>query len=75
MIERQPVIAYFGSKRTTEVAVELLNLQEASLVGIGKVSCVECEGTGDWSRFLPEHTEEACPCVTCKGQGFIYLGL
>lgn len=31
--------------------------------------CPECEGTGDWTRFLPEPELGPQACVDCKGTG------
>jgi hypothetical protein len=40
--------------------------------GIGRTSCWECEGEGDWAKFHPEPElfPEGLPCVNCKGQGW-----
>jgi DnaJ-class molecular chaperone len=41
--------------------------------GVAVTRCWECEGTGDWGRFLPEPSGEPEPCVECKGAGFRYV--
>ena len=63
--------AYLGWKRETEVAVDPLDLG----AGAGRVSCFECEGTGDWSRFLPDRPPNPEQCVSCKGTGFVLISI
>lgn len=41
----------------------------------GQIACIECGGDGDWSKFLPEPSDEPCPCVECKGTGRIYVSI
>lgn len=64
---------YFGVHRNTEVNLTLLNEAEAHSIGAGKVPCQECGGDGDWGKFMPEPTSEPCPCVVCKGTGYMYV--
>ena len=65
------MIAYLGFKRTTEVEVCPIDLG----CGAGEVACFECEGTGDWDRFMPEPTGKPDPCVCCKGTGKILISI
>lgn len=38
--------------------------------GVGITQCWECEGTGDWTPFVPwEAAPLSVPCVDCKGTG------
>ena len=69
------MIGYFGHLRSTEVEVEILNPVEAAITGAGKITCPECGGDGDWSTFLPEPSNEPCPCVVCKGTGLTYISV
>lgn len=37
--------------------------------------CPECEGDGDWTKFMPEEDgwdPGSIPCIQCKGTGRIY---
>lgn len=40
---------------------------------VGRVSCLECEGTGWWG-YGPT-SAECGPCINCKGTGRWYVGL
>lgn len=35
--------------------------------GVGRIACLECEGTGRWGYAAPEIPEH--DCVDCKGTG------
>lgn len=68
------MVAYFGSKRETEVTVQVEDIG----CGAGKITCVECGGDGDWTKFHPESDtlpQRSIPCVDCKGQGWILIGI
>jgi hypothetical protein len=55
---RSTIVAARNVKRVTPEIIEC--------------DCPECLGTGDWSQFMPEPTEERVDCVECKGTGRIY---
>ena len=68
------MIAYLGFHRDTEIKVTPINKG----CGAGQVTCFECGGDGDWSKFHPDPsitTKEHCPCVDCKGTGLIYISI
>lgn len=68
------MIAYFGFSRTTEVHVKPINLG----CGAGQIKCVECNGSGDWSKFHPEPhllTDYQKKCIECKGTGKILVSI
>lgn len=37
--------------------------------GAGEIECLECRGTGDWTKYHPEPGLGPFQCVTCKGTG------
>lgn len=51
-----------GEGRQFTVEVERL------FPGVGKMVCMECEGTGKWP-FGPESKPDD-PCIECKGSGY-----
>ena len=57
--------AYLGWYRDTAVECDVEVLE----CGAGRVTCFECGGTGDWSKFYPEPVPVPCICVQCKGTG------
>jgi hypothetical protein len=65
----QPMIAYVGARRETEVAVLTADLG----CGAGIVPCFECKGRGVWDYMEPEIP--AAPCVTCKGTGKVLVAV
>jgi len=74
-VKRSPsdavMVAYLGHKRETEVPVQPLDLG----AGAGKIMCLECEGTGDWTRFHPEPDTGPHACVACKGTGHVLVSI
>lgn len=67
------MIAYLGFLRTTEVEVDPIDLG----CGAGQVTCFECGGDGDWTKFHPEpHLfPDGLACVDCKGTGKILISI
>ena len=65
------MVAYFGFKRETQVIVQVEDMG----CGAGKITCVECGGDGDWTKFHPEPHLGPFPCVDCKGQGWILISI
>lgn len=65
------MMAYLGWQRSTEVECEPVDMG----CGAGKVACFECEGSGNWDRYLPEPTGRPLTCVSCKGQGWLFVGI
>lgn len=65
------MIAYLGLKRDTEVACEPVDIG----AGAGLVSCFECGGDGDWTKFHPEPETGPYQCVECKGAGFVLVSI
>lgn len=59
-----------GFNRETIVIV---NVDLSSGVA-GQIACIECEGTGDWGKFMPEPLTN-CPCIECKGTGYIWVSV
>ena len=51
--------------------VRLVSLPDDALVG--RVACIECDGTGWWD-FAP-YAVPGAPCVECKGTGRREVGL
>lgn len=43
--------------------------------GIGRMTCPECGGDGDWSKFHPEELSGPMPCVDCKGTGKVLVSI
>jgi hypothetical protein len=41
---------YAGSESDTPISLKVERLS----CGAGRIACLECEGTGDWTRFHPE---------------------
>ena len=64
---------YLGFKRETEVSVMPHDLG----CGAGAVTCFECGGDGDWTKFHPElHSlREPLKCVDCKGAGLVLVSI
>lgn len=60
---------YIGRKRDVPFAAEVDDLGN----GAGRVTCLECRGTGVWDFMEPE--EPACACVECKGTGRILVSV
>jgi DnaJ-class molecular chaperone len=52
----------------TEIEAEVQDMG----AGAGRIACLECEGTGDWTRYHPEPELFGghVPCPDCKGSGF-----
>lgn len=65
------MIAYLGFTRDTEVEVEPEDLG----CGAGRVSCFECGGDGDWTKFHPEPELGPFQCVDCKGTGSVLISI
>lgn len=63
------MIAYLGFKRDTKVKVRPVDLGCCA----GEVTCFECGGDGDWSKFHPEPDDQRCVC--CKGTGKILISI
>lgn len=59
------MVVYCGAYRDTEVTVDVIVLP----CGAGEITCLECGGDGDWTKFLPYVPDEPMPCVDCKGTG------
>lgn len=72
-VSPEPMIAYLGASRSTEVAVDPVDLG----CGVGEVPCFECGGDGDWTKFYPEPETltEPLQCVTCKGTGRVLVAV
>lgn len=43
----------------------------------GEITCIECGGDGDWTKFHPEPETLTAPmrCIECKGTGRIYVSI
>lgn len=65
------MIGYFGFRRDTEIEVKPVDLG----CGAGRIDCIECEGTGDWTRFHPEPENGPYQCVVCKGTGKVLISI
>lgn len=65
------MIAYLGFRRETEIEVEPEDLG----CGAGRVTCFECGGDGDWTKFHPEPELGPYPCVECKGTGKVLISI
>lgn len=67
------MIAYLGFRRDTEVEVRPIDLG----CGAGEVTCFECGGDGDWTKFHPDESLPPCsePCVCCKGTGKVLVSI
>ena len=65
------MILYLGFLRTTEVEVFPLDRG----CGAGEITCPECEGDGDWTKFHPEPELGPFQCVQCKGTGKILVSI
>lgn len=62
---------YLGFSRETEheCMVEILSC------GAGQITCYECDGDGDWTKYHPEPNTGPHVCVTCKGTGKIFISV
>ena len=69
----QEMTAYVGDRRETEVPVVVADAG----CGAGWVTCFECGGDGDWTKFYPEPETlaELLKCVECKGTGRVLIGV
>jgi hypothetical protein len=65
------MIAYLGHHRNTEVDVQVKDVG----CGAGRVTCFECGGDGDWTKFHPEPELGPFPCVACKGTGQVLISI
>lgn len=63
--------AYLGFRRETEVGCCVEDVG----CGAGRVTCFECGGDGDWTKFHPEPETGPFPCVACKGTGWIMISI
>jgi hypothetical protein len=63
-----------GIRQETLITVDV---SRTHVRGVGVTACWECEGTGDWSRFLPEPAKypKGFPCVECKGTGRRFVSI
>jgi hypothetical protein len=59
-----------------ETLIEV-DVSRTDVPGVGVTACWECEGTGDWSRFLPDPSKypDGFPCVECKGTGWRFVSI
>ena len=67
-IKKYHGIVYRGINYVTPVSVEVEHICDS---GIGRIDCIECEGTGYWP-YGPA-PEECGPCVECKGTGKVFI--
>jgi DnaJ-class molecular chaperone len=60
-----------GFSRNTAVMCEV----DLSSGIAGQISCIECGGDGDWTKFYPEPETltEPLHCVECKGTGRVWV--
>ncbi len=65
------MVVYCGWTRETEVETDVRDLG----CGAGRIRCLECEGTGDWTPFHPAPETGPHPCVDCKGTGEQLIGV
>lgn len=67
------MVAYRGWSRDTEVEIAPVDLG----CGAGEVTCFECGGDGDWTKFHPEPESltEPLRCVDCKGTGKVLISI
>lgn len=67
---RTEAFIVFGFNRTGEKPIKIF--KQSSELGIAKVKCLECGGTG--KGLWPEDDEwREMKCVPCKGTGQIYI--
>lgn len=64
---------YRGRNYVTPIEVQI----EVVCNGVGRTSCPECGGDGDWTKFYPEPETltEPLQCVECKGTGKIFVSI
>ena len=63
------MIVYLGTKKETEHECEV----EILPCGAGRITCPECGGDGDWTKYHPEPDSGPYQCVDCKGTGKILV--
>jgi hypothetical protein len=63
-----------GFIATTLIEVEV---KHTRVRGVGVTRCWECEGTGDWARFMPDPSRypDGFPCPECKGTGRRFVSI
>jgi hypothetical protein len=65
------MIVYVGTLRDNPVACEVRHLD----CGAGRITCLECGGDGDWTKYHPTPERGPFPCVVCKGTGFVLVSV
>ena len=48
------------------------NRKHLASLGVLRVKCFECEGSGWWGFMKPD--VPGAPCINCKGTGKVYIG-
>lgn len=62
-------VTFYGDFKRWIGTLDVVSLDELA----GEIVCLDCEGTGDVSQYMPEgHAEQ---CVTCKGSGHVLISL
>ena len=55
----------------TEITRDVATLK----CGAGRIVCLECGGSGDWTIYHREHELTSGKCSACKGTGWMLVSV